>query len=154
LTLRSAISTFFEVKDMFVNNEITDRGLLHRLLKKEAGSITMDEREIWARSADNAIKDATRPSTMVRLRLTRPAVVMTAAPALSAVSAALRDEELAVSRQALDAVRAFMTDGISSPLYGRDPLAAQRAAEALRSLVTTSMRVERSHAPARQSAAV
>jgi hypothetical protein len=122
---------------MFVNNEITDRGLLHKLLDKVAGDVTMDERATWARSVDNAIKDASRPSTPVRMRLTRPAVVMTAAPALSAVSAGLRDEEMVISREALDAVRAFMTDGIDSPLYGRDPLAAQRAAEGLRSLVAT-----------------
>ena len=55
-----------------------------------------------------------------------------AAPALSAVAAALRNEDLAVSRESLDAVRAFMTDGIDSPLYGRDPLAARRGADALR----------------------
>jgi hypothetical protein len=125
---------------MFVNNEITDRGLLHKLLDRVAGEVTMDERTTWARSVDNAIKDASRPSTPVRMRLTRPAVVMTAAPALSAVSAALRDEDLVISREALDAVRAFMTDGIDSPLYGSDPLAAQRAAEGLRSLVATDTR--------------
>ena len=55
-----------------------------------------------------------------------------AAPALSAVAAALRNEDNAISREGVDAVRAFMTDGIDSPLYGRDPLAARRAADALR----------------------
>ena len=55
-----------------------------------------------------------------------------AAPALSAVAAALRDEDLVVTRESLDAVRSFLTDGIDSPLYGGDPLAARRAAEALR----------------------
>ena len=35
-------------------------------------------------------------------------------------------------RESLDAVREFMTDGIDSPLYGRDPLAARRGADALR----------------------
>ena len=119
---------------MFVNNEITDRGLLHKLLKKTAREVTMDEREVWARSIDGAIKDVSQPSTPVRMQLTRPAVVIAAAPALSAVAAALRDEQSVVSREALDAVRTFMTDGIDSPLYGRDPLAAQRAADALRGL--------------------
>ena len=37
-----------------------------------------------------------------------------------------------MSREALDAVREFMTDGIDSPLYGSDPLAARRGAEELR----------------------
>ena len=55
-----------------------------------------------------------------------------AAPALVAVAAVLRDEDVAVSREALDAVREFMTDGIDSPLFGSDPLAARRGAEELR----------------------
>ena len=46
---------------MFVNNEITDRGLLHKLLRKASSEVTMDEREVWARSIDGAIKDATGP---------------------------------------------------------------------------------------------
>ena len=122
---------------MFANNEITDRGLLHKVLRTEAaGKVTTDERRVWARSIDGAIKDASRPSTLVRMRLTHPAVVLAAAPVLSAVAATLRDEEDVVSREALDAVRQFMTDGIDSPLYGRDPLAAHRAADELRSLVT------------------
>ena len=44
----------------------------------------------------------------------------------------LRDEDVAVSREGLDAVREFMTDGIDSPLFGSDPLAARRGAEELR----------------------
>jgi hypothetical protein len=119
---------------MFVNNEITDRGLLHRLLNKTAREVTMDERLVWARSIDGAIKDVSQPSTPVRMQLTHPAVVSAAAPALSAVAAALRDEQITVSREALDAVRTFMTDGIDSPLFGRDPLAAERAADALSGL--------------------
>jgi hypothetical protein len=136
---------------MFVNNEITERGLLHKLLKKTA-EVTMDEREVWARSIDGAIKDVTQPSTPIRMRLTRPAVVIAAVPALSAVAAVLRDEEVAASRQTLDAVRTFMTDGIDSPLYGRDPLAAQRGADALRRLVEDES-VKRTHAVARHSTA-
>ena len=54
------------------------------------------------------------------------------APTLVAVAAALRDEDVAVSREVLDAVHRFMTDGIASPLYGGDPLAARRGADALR----------------------
>ncbi len=68
----------------------------------------------------------------LRNRVARPLVVLGAAPALSAVAAALRNEDIAVTRESLDAVREFMTDGIDSPLYGRDPLAARRGADVLR----------------------
>ena len=54
---------------MFVNNEITNRGLLHKLLRKAAAEVTMDERTIWARAVENTIKDASRPSTPFRYRL-------------------------------------------------------------------------------------
>jgi hypothetical protein len=122
---------------MFVNNEITDRGMLHKLLRKATSEVTLDEREVWARSVEGALKHASRPSTMVRRRLTYPAVVTSAAPALSAVASVLRSEEIAISREALDAVRTFMTDGVGSPLYGRDPLAARRGADALHSIVVS-----------------
>ncbi len=138
---------------MFVNNEITDRGLLHKLLRKVASEVTMDEREVWARSIDGALKDASRPSTMVRSRLTRPAVVVAAAPTLSAVAAVLRDDRVAVSREAIDGVRTFITDGIDSPLYGRDPLAARRGADALRSLLPSDATVRRAHEVAHSTAA-
>ncbi len=128
---------------MFANNEITDRGMLHKVLSAAAEKVTLDERKVWARSIDSAIKDASRPSTPVRMRLTQPSVVAAAAPALTAVAAALRDEDDVVSRDALDAVRSFMTDGIDSPLYGRDPLAARRAADELRGRVVTSRTAQR-----------
>ena len=37
--------------------------------------------------------------------------VLTAAPALTAIAAVLRNDSISVSREAIDAVRAFMTDG-------------------------------------------
>ena len=116
---------------MFVNNEITNRGMLARVLRKAALEVTMDERKVWARSIEGAIKDASR-FVPLRNRVARPVVVLAAAPALSAVGEVLRDETAAVSRESLDAVRSFMTDGIESPLFGRDPLAARRGADALR----------------------
>jgi hypothetical protein len=138
---------------MFVNNEITERGLLHKMLKAEAAKVTMDERTLWARSIDGAIKDASRPSTFVRTGLTHPAVVAAAAPALSAVAATLREQDAVVSREVLDAVRRFMTDGIDSPLYGRDPLAAHRAADDLRGLVVTGRIAQRRREVAHAGAA-
>jgi|SRR3954463_14808117 hypothetical protein len=139
---------------MFVNNEITDRGLLHRLLHEVADEVTMDERESWARSVEGAVKDASRPSTLIRRRLTQPEVVAAAAPSLSGVAAVLRNERIAVSREALGAVRTFMTDGIDSPLYGRDPLAARRGADALRTLVVAGEADARDREVAHAGAAV
>jgi hypothetical protein len=118
---------------MFANNEITDRGLLHRLLVRVSNEVTTEERIAWARSIDGAIKEAASPAIPLRNRVASPFVVLGAAPALSAVAAVLRDEDVVVSRESLNAVREFMTNGIDSPLYGRDPLAARRGADALRS---------------------
>ena len=60
----------------------------------------------------------------------------------------LRDEDVAVSRDALDAVRAFMTDGIDSPLFGSDPLAARRGADELRQELAGSGAAQRATAGA------
>ena len=77
---------------MFANNEITERGLLHRLLDRASNEVTIEERMTWARSIDGAIKDAASPA--VPFAIASPArVVLGAAPALSAVAAALRDED-------------------------------------------------------------
>ena len=133
---------------MFVNNEITERGLFHKVLAKASREVTMDERAVWARSIDGAIKDATGPSTITRRQLTHPAVVLSAAPALSTVAAELRNSETPVSRETLNAVRAFMTNGIDSPLYGRDPLAARRGADDLQRVVGSGSGVPRVRAAA------
>jgi hypothetical protein len=130
---------------MFVNNEITNRGLLHKVLAKAAREVTMNEREVWARSIDNAAKDAARSQIPMRNRVARPAIVIAAMPALSVIAATLRDEGTTVSREAVDAVRAFMTDGIGSPLYGRDPLAARRGADDLRRLFVSGTTAVRAH---------
>ena len=131
---------------MFANNEITERGLLHRMLDRASNEVTSEERKAWARSIDGAIRDAASPSVPLRNRVARPAVVLGAAPALSAVAAALRDEDQPVSREALTAVREFMTSGVDSPLYGRDPLAARRGADALRRQIVAAEAAERATA--------
>jgi hypothetical protein len=117
---------------MFDNNEISSRRRFHRNVDRAGNEVTLEERTTWARSIDRAIKDAAGSTIPLRNRVARPAVVLGAAPALSAVAAALRDEDVVVSREALNAVRSFLTDGIDSPLYGRDPLAARRGADVLR----------------------
>ncbi len=84
--------------------------------------VAMDERLSWAHSIDGAIREAAGPASPFHARPTRPIVVLGAASALAALAADLRDEDVAVEREAIDAIRSFMTDGIDSPLYGRDPL--------------------------------
>jgi hypothetical protein len=138
---------------MFVNNELTERGLLHRVLERAAAEVTIEERTVWARAIDGAVSDAARSSVPMRNRVARPVVVLAAAPALAGVASALRNEDVAVTRQALAAVREFMTDGIDSPLYGRDPLAARRAADALRNLVLGTDATQRASATARHASA-
>ena len=110
--------------------------------------VTHDDRLVWARSIDGAIKDAANRAVPFRSRVAWPGVVLGAAPALVAVAAILRDEDVAVSRDSLDAVREFMTDGIDSPLYGSDPLAARRSAEALRSRIAGAEVAQRAPAGA------
>ena len=102
---------------------------------RASNEVTIEERMAWARS-DRRRHQGRREPGASRCATASPAPPSCcgAAPALSAVAAALRNEDLAVSREALDAVREFMTDGIDSPLYGRDPLAARRGADALRRL--------------------
>jgi hypothetical protein len=129
---------------MFANNEITKRGLFHRALERAHDEVTFDERLVWAHSIDGAIKDAANESVPFRSRVAWPGVVLGAAPALVAVAAVLRDEGVDGTRDALEDVREFMTDGIDSPLYGRDPVAARRAAEDLRTFVGTAAVTQRS----------
>lgn len=117
----------------FSNHDASDRRLLGRLLGRAQSDVTLDERLVWAHTIDRAIKDAASGSIPFRARVARPTVVLASAPTLVAIAAALRDEDVAVSREVLDAVHRFMTDGIASPLYGGDPLAARRGADALRS---------------------
>ena len=133
---------------MFANNEITERGLLHRALERVHDEVTPDERMVWAHSIDRAIKDAASPAIPFRSRVAWPGVVLGAAPALVAVAAVLRDEDTAVTREALDAVREFMTDGIDSPLFGNDPLAARRGADELRRELAGTGAAQRANAVA------
>ncbi len=58
----------------------------------------MDERKVWARSIEGAIKDATRSYAALRNRVARPVVVLAAAPSLSAVAAVLRGRRARVPR--------------------------------------------------------
>ena len=105
----------------------------------------MAERMSWARSIEGAIKDATRSRIPLRNRVARPIVVLAAAPGLTAVATVLRNDRMSVSRDAIDAVGAFMTNGVDSPLYSRDPLAARRGADRLRHLLEGSDQAQVDH---------
>jgi hypothetical protein len=117
---------------MFANHETPERGLLDRLRGRTHEEVTIDERLVWAHAIEGAIKDAASGSIPFRARVARPTAVLAAAPTLVAVAETLRDQDVAVSRELLDAVREFMTDGVGSPLFGGDPLAARRGADVLR----------------------
>jgi len=94
---------------------------------------TLRERKRWARSIEKLIADANRRIPQRAYRpLANTAAVHRATPALLGVAATLRAEELTVSRDLLGELRAFLTDGGASPLYGNHPIAALWAAEELR----------------------
>ena len=96
---------------MFVNNEITERGLLHRLLVRAAqrghdrGAHDVGPLH---RRRHQGRRQPGRPAAQPR-RPSRRRARRRAGP--SAVAAALRNEDLVVSREALEAVREFMTNG-------------------------------------------
>lgn len=70
----------------------------------------------------------------------QPEVAAACAEPASAVAAALRDPDVVVRDDALVAVRRFLTDGCSSPLYGRSPVDALLAiGELERSVVLTRL---------------
>lgn len=102
-------------------------------LFRHAGPPTMRERRRWARSVEKLVADAHR---YILLRAYRPlyntAAVRRATPALLDIAAALRAEDLEVSRELLGELRALLTDGGSSPLYRDHPIAALWAIEDLR----------------------
>jgi len=60
-----------------------------------------------------------------------PGVARACLPALSRIAESLRDETRPLPDALRRALRAFLTDGASSPLYGRDEWSALLAAEAL-----------------------
>ena len=92
------IHVLFEVrKQMFVNNEITDRGLLPQVLGEGAEEVTMDERTVWARSsrAPSRTPPALHPRASA---VTHPAVVLVRRARRSRLSppcCATRDPRLA-----------------------------------------------------------
>jgi hypothetical protein len=94
-------------------------------------------RRRWAAALERTARDAHRAWQPRGMRPLAPArTVLACEPSLLAVAAALRDEDAHVSTTALDAVVAFLTDGVGSPLYRYDLDAAAFAAERLEAKVT------------------
>ena len=58
--------------------------------------------------------------------LVQPSVTAACAPSLHAIADALRDEKHAIDETSLEAVRSFLSDGMTSPFFGRDSNAAVR----------------------------
>ncbi len=94
---------------------------------------SMRQRLRWARSLEKAVEEARRPRPPLRLRpILQASVVRACEPALLAIAGALRDQRQPISNTALRQLKAFLTDGFNSPLYGYSPLAARSGAERLR----------------------
>lgn len=66
--------------------------------------------------------------------LVHPTITAACAPSLLAMAAALRDELLAFANEDLTAVCRFISDGSTSPYFGRDATAAMREAVRLQHL--------------------
>ena len=131
---------------MFAKKEISERGLLQRLLGRARTRSRWTSGDLGAldRRRDQGRRE--RLDLPFRARVARPTVVLAAASTLVAIAAVLRDEDVAVGREELDGVRSFMTDGAESPLFGGDPLAARRSADALRARFAGAAAAQRAHA--------
>jgi hypothetical protein len=101
---------------------------------KVAGGPSQRQRDRYARSLEATVSDSYRAWTPRAFRPLAPApTVWACKDALLDIASALRDESLPISAAAFGALKDFMGDGASSPLYGRDQRAAANAAQHLRS---------------------
>jgi len=67
--------------------------------------------------------------------LVQPSVTAACTPSLHAIAAALRDETYAIDKSSLEAVGRFLSDGATSPFFGRDSTAALREAVRLQHVI-------------------
>jgi hypothetical protein len=107
------------------------------IFRKPQGEFaTLRDRQRWARSIDALLRDAEKPATVGGPRGVRPLysprVVSACAPALRHVRDVLLDTRTDVRTVTLRKLHAFVCDGVSSPLLGRNPEAAKRGALELR----------------------
>ena len=108
--------------------------LLRRLFR-----LPVDDRPVLLASIDAMGRRAQRriPHS-TSLSVLRPSVATACLPALSRIAEILRDETGDIPDGLRRALRAFLTDGAASPLYGRDEWSALLAAEELAARFTAA----------------
>jgi hypothetical protein len=89
----------------------------------------LDDRLMWVASIDRTLEAACTPAA--GRSMLRADVVWSCVPALHRIKEVLADPARTVAPQAIRRLRAFLTDGASSPLFRDDPEAARQAVEAL-----------------------
>jgi hypothetical protein len=113
--------------------------LLRRLFR-----LPVDDRADVAHGLRRLIDGAERRPLPVGVRsIMHPSVLRACLPALRRIDAALHDGARPVPDVLHAALRAFLTDGATSPLYRRDTLSACLAAEALADRFAPAMRQRR-----------
>jgi hypothetical protein len=89
----------------------------------------LDDRLMWVASIDRTLEACAEPTS--QRSLIRPEVVWSCVPALHAIKGVLADPARHVGPNAIKELRAFLTDGASSPLFRDDPDAARVVVEEL-----------------------
>jgi hypothetical protein len=116
--------------------------LLRRLCR-----LPVDDRASVAHGLRRIIATSERRPIPVGVRsILHPSVAAACVPAFRRIDAALRDATRPVPDVLHAALRSFLTDGATSPLYRRDPLVACLAAEALADRFAPSTRHPRREA--------
>jgi len=108
--------------------------MLARLLRLAIAPKTVQprwlaDRLMWVASIDRTLEACAEPAS--QRSLIRPEVVWSCVPALHAIKGVLADPARQVTPNAIKELRAFLTDGASSPLFRDDPDAARIVVEVL-----------------------
>ncbi len=88
----------------------------------------LEDRLMWVASIDRTLEACAEPGSR---SLIRAEVVWSCVPALHAIKGVLADPARHVAPNAIKKLRAFLTDGASSPLFRDDPDAARMVVEEL-----------------------
>jgi hypothetical protein len=107
-----------------------------KVIAKLAG---MRRRHPWAQAVQQLVGSASRSASAARIPrpdweaplLLSTKVVKAARPELLAVKEALLDTRRPISAAAVQQLKTFLSDPTASPLFGRDPIIARRAATQL-----------------------
>jgi hypothetical protein len=111
--------------------------LLRRLFRLP--SLPVDDRPVLLASIDSVRRRTrSRAPRALSPAVLRPSVAAACLPALSRIAEILRDETSPLPDGLRRALRAFLTDGAGSPLYGRDEWSALLAAEDLAARFTAT----------------